>query len=95
MTLEDRTDKKLLEKINWYKEDGKRKRENEESKFVYHPPLAKRRRGARAKTKVTVASSNTINTTTQGKNNNKIKALMFIPYTRHSELAHSNGRLQA
>ena len=28
MTLEDRTEKKLLEKTNWYKEDSKRKREN-------------------------------------------------------------------
>ena len=46
MTIEERTEKKLLEKTNWYKVDSKRKPENEESKIEYNPtpPIKRMRR---------------------------------------------------
>ena len=42
-TLEKRTDAKLLERSNWYKENLKRKIEDKESQYQYHPPSKKRR----------------------------------------------------
>ena len=73
MTLADRDEKKLLEKTSWYKEDGKRKRENEESQYQYQQ-TKKTRRGPMTKSK---------NTTKAGQGKSKIKAVLFIPYTRH------------
>ena len=74
-TLEKRTEDKLLEKTNWYKENKKRKLEDKESKYSYHPP-SKKRKGRGIK-----------NTTTKAGGQSKIKAVMFIPFTKHSELA--------
>ena len=45
-TLEKRTNDKLLEKTSWYKEDRKRKRETQESKYQHKPPQTKRRKRA-------------------------------------------------
>ena len=83
LTLEERDEKKLLEKTSWYKENGKRKRENAESKIIYNPPK-RARRGTLAR-KTGRGKTTTTNKQEQGKS--KIKAVMFIPYTRHSELA--------
>ena len=79
-TLEKRTNDQLLEKINWYKGDKKRKRENLESKFKYKPPPTKRRKRVQQQR---VGSKKGINTKPQ----QKVKAVMFVPYTKHSELA--------
>jgi hypothetical protein len=72
-TLEKRTEDKLLEKTSWYKVDNKRKVENQESKFQYNPPSKKRKLGKKV---------NTIKS-----KDKKIKSVMFVPYTKHSELA--------
>jgi hypothetical protein len=74
-TLKKRTDNKLLEKTNWYKENKKRKLEDQESKFQYSHPAKKRKRGQQHET------------TNTGDNKKKVKAVMFVPYTKHSELA--------
>jgi hypothetical protein len=73
-TLEKRTDTQFLEKTNWYKENKKRKLEDQKSKFKYTHPAKKRKRGQQHETK------------TEGDNNKKVKAVMFVPYTKHSEL---------
>ena len=78
LTLEERDEKKLLEKTSWYKENGKRKRENAESKIIYNPPK-RARRGTLAR-KTGRGKTTTTNKQEQGKS--KIKAVMFIPYTR-------------
>ena len=80
-TLEKRVNDKLLEKTNWYKGNKKRKQENEASRFKYHPP-AKRRRQCRQE-----ESKNTKEGTKTMANTKKIKGVMFVPYTKHSELA--------
>ena len=72
-TLEQRTRDKLLEKTSWYKTNLKRKTEDAESQFQYTPPGKKRKRGMQAKPKT-------------GKSG-KVKAVMFVPFTKHSELA--------
>ena len=81
-TLEQRTEDKLLEKTSWYKGDKKRKRENEESQFKYKaPPTGKRRKGIQGnqpKPKQERDKPGTVS---------KVKAVMFVPFTRHSELA--------
>ena len=73
-TLEKRRDDNPLEKTSWYKGNNKRKLENKESKYQYNPPSKKRKRGQQ-----------------QGNMKKdpkkKVKAVMFVPYTRHSELA--------
>ena len=73
-TLEKMAKEKLMEKTRWYKVDKKRKLENEQSRFKLDPPAKRRRKGKQEETK---------NTTTT----KKIKGVMFVPYTRHSELA--------
>ena len=57
--------------------DNKRKIEKKESKFQYNPPSKRRKLGKKVNT-----SKNT---------DKKIKSVMFVPYTKHSELA---GRLR-
>ena len=72
---EKRTHSKLLEKTN-YKENKKRELEDQESKFKYTHPAKKRKKGQQHETKA------------DGDNNKKkVKAVMFVPYTKHSELA--------
>ena len=74
-TLEDRERKKLLEKTSWYKPDRKRKAEDAASKYRYKPVGCKRKRkGGNPDHEGTAEKS-------------KIKGVMFIPYTKHSELA--------
>ena len=80
-TLEKRTNDKLLEKTNWYKGNKKRKQENEASKFKYYPPAKKRRQCRQDESKTNKAGTQT------GINTKKIKGVMFVPYTKHSELA--------
>ena len=76
-SLEQRTHDKLLEKTNWYKENTKRKIEDQESKYKYQPVVKKRRNG-----------TNEEKTNYKGQGHkSKIKAVMFVPFTRHSELA--------
>ena len=48
-TLETRTEAKLLEKTTWFKGNMKRKLENKESTFQYHPPSKRRKRGKQNK----------------------------------------------
>ena len=72
-TLEKRTRDKLLEKTNWYKTNQKRKAEDEESEFQYTTTLKKRKRLQLNKTNKS------------SKSKIKIKAVMFVPFTRHSE----------
>ena len=55
---------------------NKRKVEDKESKFQYCPAM-KKRKGGRDRQK----------NTTNNKTAKKIKAVMFVPHTRHSELA--------
>ena len=62
-----------LEKTSWYKENTKRKIEDRESKYKYQPPT-KKRKGMRTGSTV-------------GRVQTKIKSVMFVPFTRHSELA--------
>ena len=84
-TLEKRTDNKLLEKTNWYKEKSKkRKMEVRESKHQYNPPKRRKRNAGKNENKNTMDRNNKDKEQTDGK---KIKAVMFVPYTRHSELA--------
>ena len=80
-TLDKRTSDKLLEKTSWYKDNNKRKAENEESKYQYNPPTKKRRQGAGA------GKGKKISKKEPGNNSKKIKSVMFVPYTKHSELA--------
>jgi hypothetical protein len=47
-TLESRTEAKLLEKTTWFKGDQKRKLENKESQFQYHPPSPGKGRKAKS-----------------------------------------------
>jgi hypothetical protein len=61
------------ERESWYKVDNKRKVENQESKVQYNPPSKKRKMGKK--------DNNSKNT------DKKIKSVMFVPYTKHSELA--------
>ena len=70
-TLEKRTEDKLMEKTSWYKGNKKRKQENKSSKFQYQPP-SKRMKKTQKK---------------GGEEGKKVKAVMFVPYTAHSELA--------
>ena len=76
-TLEKRTKDQLLEKTSWYKPNEKRKAENSESRFQYNPPNKKRRRCMEGKTNINKKDTA----------RNKIKAVMFVPFTKHSELA--------
>ena len=82
-TLEERARKKLLEKTSWYNPDLKRKAEDAASKFKYNPPGKKRKH----------QGGNKHHEGQQGKQGqgqpqkSKIKGVMFIPYTEHSELA--------
>ena len=76
-TLEKRTDDKLLEKTSWYKENNKRKLENKESKYQYNPPSKRRKRGQQQGNKLK----------DMVKEPKKVKAVMFVPYTKHCELA--------
>ena len=72
---DDLHDDKLLEKTTWYKGDKKRKLDNKTSKYKYIPPTKKRRKGQAPRQQ-------------GGKGEKKkVKAVMFIPYTTHSELA--------
>ena len=79
-TLEQRTKDKLLEKTNWYKGNKKRKMENLTSKFQYKPPSKKRKRGQQSKGQQQTEKGGE-------KAGKAVKAVMFIPYTAHSELA--------
>ena len=79
-TLEKRTDDQLLEKTTWYKGDRKRKRENKESKYQYRPPPTKRRRGKQQQGAGKKEDD-------KSKDKPKVKAVMFVPFTKHSELA--------
>ena len=72
-TLEERTRSKLMEKTSWYKPDKKRKAEDKESKFQYIPPTKRRK-----KAKDTIINKEA---------SKKIKSVMFIPFTKNSELA--------
>ena len=75
-TLEKRTADKLLEKTTWDKEDKKRKLDNKTRKYQYIPPTKKRRKGQQAPGQQVEKGEE-----------KKVKAVMFIPYTAHSELA--------
>jgi hypothetical protein len=75
-TLEQRTRDKLLEKTTWYKTNQKRKAENDDSEFQYTPVKKKRKK------------VNNININKgKGTARSKIKSVMFVPFTKHSELA--------
>ena len=65
----------MLEKTNWYKENAKRKIQDQESKFKYQPPAKKRKRITKQNSNIKAGQSS------------KIKSVMFIPFTKHSELA--------
>ena len=71
-TLETRTEAKLLEKTTWFKGNMKRKLENKESTFQYHPPSKRRKTGKQSNNKG---------------GTNAVKSVMFFPFTAHSELA--------
>jgi hypothetical protein len=71
-TLEERTRSKLMEKTSWYIPDKKRKAEDKESQFQYKPPTKRRKK-----------AKDTIN---KGPSK-KIKSVMFVPFTKNSELA--------
>ena len=74
-TLKSRTEAKLLEKTTWFKGNQKRKLENKESNYQYHPPSKRRKRKQQEQAK-------------EGKGESKkVKSVMFVPYTAHSELA--------
>jgi hypothetical protein len=74
-TLEKRTDDKLLKKTNWYKGNKKRKLENKNSKFKCNPPAKQRKKGQQEESK-------------EGPGGKKaVKAVMFVPFSAHSELA--------
>ena len=73
-TLEKRTDDKLLEKANWYKENKKRQQEDMDSKFKLEQPR-KRKRGNGNKKKQAPGGKTSV------------KSVLFVPYTKHSELA--------
>ena len=79
-TLEERTNKKLLEKTNWYKENKKRKEENQESQYKYNPPAKRKKRG-QGQQKENKGMDK------EGVKKKAVKAVMFVPYTKHSELA--------
>ena len=64
----------MLGKTSWYKTNQKRKAEDEESEFKYTPALKKRKQVNNIK-KV------------KGAARSKIKSVMFVPFTKHSELA--------
>ena len=78
--MDKRTRDKLLEKTSWYKEDKKRKAENAHSLYQYIPPVKKRRHGGVGPGKINKKKES-------GNTTKKIKSVMFVPYTRHSELA--------
>ena len=80
-TLEKRTNDKLLEEKSWYKGDRKRKKDNKESKYKYKAPTTKRRQRAGHQHQQGDAkrAGNT--------KKSKVKAVMFVPFTKHSELA--------
>jgi hypothetical protein len=69
-----------LEKTTWYKGDRKRKRENKESNYQYRPPPTKRRKGRQQQGAGKKADD-------KSKEKSKVKAVMFVPFTKHSELA--------
>ena len=71
--MSQRCRKKVLEKTSWYK--GKRKREDEEGEEEERNGERKRKKG---RVVVKKKEENRIG---------KIKAVMFVPYTHHSELA--------
>ena len=73
--MEQRTNDKLLEKINWFKTNQKRKAEDNESKFKYNPPVKRRKKGSQQ------------NKVMKNQVPSKIKAVIFVPFTKHSELA--------
>ena len=76
-TLEKRTEDKLLEKSTWYKGNQKRKLENKNSKFQYNPPAKKRRK----------CQQEPGQRMDKAEDKKKVKAVMCVPYTAHSELA--------
>ena len=80
-TLEKRTNDKVMEKTSWYKGSKKRKSENATSKFKYNPPAKRRKKGKLSDMENTTKMSKNMTTT------KKIKGVMFVPYTKHSELA--------
>ena len=72
-TLSQRCEKKLLEKTSWYKQ----KREDDEEEDMGEQGRRKRRKGGKEREE-------------KKKGNNcqgKVKAVIFAPYTHHSELA--------
>ena len=72
----------------WRKQAGTRKAtrgrlEDKDSKYKFHPPTKKRRNGNKDRdTKKNNKGEKENDTDTK-----KIKSVMFVPYTRHSELA--------
>ena len=76
-TLPKRCRKKLLEKTNWYK---KRKRDSEDDGEKYLED-GERRGGGRKKIKKERINKQRMD------DGNKVKAVMFVPYTTNSELA--------
>ena len=69
-TVKSRTEAKLLEKTTWFKGNQKRKLENKESKYQYHPPSKRRKRKQQEQAK-------------EGKGESKkVKSVMFVPYTQ-------------
>jgi hypothetical protein len=65
-----------LEKTSWFKENKKRKVENTESKWQHNPPTKRRRKGGFVDGKKKKDGERS-----------KVKAVMFVPFTAHSELA--------
>ena len=87
-TLEKRTESKLLEKTNWYKEkNSKRKIEEKDSKYQHNPPKRRKRNAGKNKDKVITNNKDKNNMDKEQTAGKKIKAVMFVPYTKHSELA--------
>ena len=78
-TLERRTNDKLMEKTSWYKENTKRAMQDQDSKYQYQPPVKKRKRAGN----MSVPNR----TGGPGISKSKIKSVMFVPFTKHSELA--------
>ena len=72
-----------MEKTSWYKPDLKRKADDAASKFQYNPPGKKRKHQGGNKHHEGPQGGQG-----QGQSQkSKIKGVMFIPYTKHSELA--------
>jgi hypothetical protein len=58
--------------------------EEKDSKYQHNPSQRRKKNGGRAKINTNKDKNNMDKEQTAGKN---IKAVMFVPYTRHSELA--------